>query len=122
MEHFTTEEWIDFVNQVVPQRKIDAMQKHLGGGCKRCEEKLALWQKVRNTAASEGQFRPPLETVRIAKAAFAAARVGKPQQERRPLVEVLFDSFLQPAPIGARSSSPGPRQMLYRAESYQIDV
>jgi hypothetical protein len=122
MEHFTTEEWIDFVNQVVPQRKIAAMQKHLESGCKRCEEKLALWQKVRNTAASEGQFQPPLETVRIAKAAFAAAGVGKSKKEKRPLVEVLFDSFLQPAPAGLRSSAAGPRQMLYRAESYQIDV
>jgi hypothetical protein len=122
MEHFTTEEWIDFVNQVVPQRKIEAMQKHLGSGCKRCEEKLALWQKVRKTAARQGRFEPPRETVRIAKAAFAAAGLGKAAPERSALVEVLFDSFLQPALAGARSSAAGPRQMLYRAESYQIDV
>jgi hypothetical protein len=38
------------------------------------------------------------------------------------LVEVLFDSFLQPVFDGARSSSPGIRQMLYRADPFQIDL
>src|SRR5271163_1801284 len=111
MEHFTTEEWIDFVNQVVPQRKQEAMRKHLGSGCKRCAEKMSLWQKVRKSAASEANFRPPPETVRVAKAAFAAAGLGRQPKERKALVEILFDSFLQPALSGARSAAVGPRQM-----------
>lgn len=122
MEHFTTEEWIDFANQVVPQRKQEAMHKHLGSGCKRCTEKMALWQKVHNTAASEASFQPPANTVRIAKAAFAAAGRASQQKERKSAVEVLFDSFLYPALSGARSAAVGPRQMLYRADSYQVDI
>jgi hypothetical protein len=122
MEHFTTEEWIDFANQVVPQRKHEAMRKHLGSGCKRCTEQMALWQKVRDTAASEADFQPPANTVRIAKAAFAAAGGARQEKERKSAVEVLFDSFLQPAVSGARSAAVGPRQMLYRADSYQIDI
>jgi hypothetical protein len=122
MEHFTIEQWIDFVNQVAPQRKQEAMQKHLGSGCKRCAEKVARWQKVHNTAASEANYQPPLETVRVAKAAFTAAGMGKQPEKRTSLVEVLFDSFLQPALTGARSTVVGLRQMLYRADSYQIDV
>jgi hypothetical protein len=35
---------------------------------------------------------------------------------------MLFDSFLQPALQGARSSSIGTRQMLYRADPFQIDL
>jgi hypothetical protein len=122
MEHFTTEQWIDFVNQVVPHPKQVAMRKHLGSGCKRCAEKLALWQKVRNTAASEANFQPPVEAVRVAKAMFAAAGIARQPERTRSLVEVLFDSFLQPALTGARSTAMGPRQMLYRADSYQIDI
>jgi len=122
MEHFTNEEWIDFANLVVPQRKQEAMRKHLGSGCKRCTEKMALWQKVHNTAASEANFQPPANTVRIAKAAFAAAGKASQEKQRNSLVEVLFDSFLQPALSGARSAAVGPRQMLYRADSYQIDI
>ena len=122
MEHFTNEEWIDFANLVVPQRKQEAMRKHLGSGCKRCTEKMALWQKVHNTAASEANFQPPANTVRIAKAAFAAAGKASQEKQRNSLVDVLFDSFLQPALSGARSAAVGPRQMLYRADSYQIDI
>jgi hypothetical protein len=122
MEHFTAEEWIDFVNQVFPQQKLEAMQKHLGTGCKRCAETMARWQKIRKTAASEGSFQPPRETVRMAKAGFTQTGLGQEAERAPSLVELLFDSFLQPAIAGARSAAVGPRQMLYRAESYQIDV
>jgi hypothetical protein len=122
MEHFTNEEWIDFANQVAPQAKLEAMRKHLGSGCTRCEEKLAVWQKVRSTAASEAKFQPPAATVRVAKAAFAAAGMGHRQKKAESVIEILFDSLLQPALSGTRSTFMGPRQMLYRADCYQIDV
>ncbi len=122
MKHFTTAEWIDFVNQVTSQERQAAMQKHLGTGCKRCKEAVALWQKIRNTAALEASYQPPAADVRIAKAAFAAAGRATHQSAKGSFVEVLFDSFLQPMLAGARSTSLGTRQMLYRADPYQIDI
>jgi hypothetical protein len=122
MKHFTTEEWIDFVNQVTPQKHQDAMRKHLGNSCKRCLEQVAMWQKVRNAAAAEANFQPPAGAVRMVKAAYASARLGSEQKEASSMIEVLFDSFLQPAVTGARSTAMGIRQMLYRADSYQIDI
>ena len=35
---------------------------------------------------------------------------------------VLFDSFLRPAVAGARSVAATSRQMLYRADPFQIDI
>jgi hypothetical protein len=122
MKHFTTEEWIDFVNQMTPDQKQEAMRTHLGSGCKACEEKFALWQKVRGMAASEANYQPPADAVRIVKAAYAPARTGSQEQEAKSSVEILFDSFLQPATVGARSKATGARQMLYRADSFQIDL
>ncbi|HVH87738.1 MAG TPA: hypothetical protein VM912_13505 [Terriglobales bacterium] len=122
MKHFTTEEWIDFVNEVTPQRKQEAMRKHLASGCRACEQKFSLWQKVRCTAASEAKYQPPADAVRIVKAAYAGARTGSQREEGESLVEVLFDSFLQPATAGARSRATGARQMLYRADSFQLDL
>ena len=122
MKHFTTAEWIDFVNQVTSQKQQAAMQKHLGTGCKRCKEAVALWQKIRNTAVLEASYQPPAADVRIAKAAFAAAGRATHQSAKGSFVEVLFDSFLQPMLAGARSTSLGTRQMLYRADPYQIDI
>ena len=122
MKHFTTVEWINFVNRVTSQKQQEAMQRHLGTGCKRCMDTVSLWQRVRNTAALEAGYQPPAADVRIAKAAFAAAGRATQREEKTGLVEVLFDSFLQPMLAGARSSSLGTRQMLYRADPYQIDI
>lgn len=122
MKHFKSEEWIDFVNQMTPHKKQEAMREHLETGCKRCMEQVALWQKVRSTATAETKFQPRAEDVRMAKAAYTSAGVGKKQKKASSIVEILFDSFLQPALSGARSTSVGIRQMLYRADSYQIDI
>jgi hypothetical protein len=122
MKHFTTEEWINFVNRVTSHAQHEAMQKHLGTGCKRCMDTVSLWQRVRNMAASEASYQPPAADVRIAKAAFAAAGGATRLEEKAGLVDVLFDSFVQPMLAGARSNSLGTRQMLYRADPYQIDI
>ena len=122
MKHFTTEEWIDFVNQVTANGKKLEMQQHLGNGCKRCQETIDLWQKVCKTGAAERRYQPPADIVYAAKAAFATAGwASKPKQAPGP-IELLFDSFLQPALAGARSAGTGMRQMLYRADPYQVDV
>jgi len=122
MKHFTPEEWVDFANELVAVSQRKKMDQHLEAGCSRCKKTLSLWRKVRQTAKSAAECQPPEHAVRIAKAGFAAARLqGKPA--RVPgLVEILFDSFLQPLVQGARSSGSGIRQMLYRAEPYQVDL
>lgn len=122
MKHFTTEEWIDYENRVNSLRQQEAMKKHLSTGCKRCTETVSLWQKVHNTAALEATYQPPTAEVRIAKAAFATAHHAGHRKGKSSIIEVLFDSFLQPMVVGARSSGLGARQMLYRADPYQIDI
>jgi len=99
------------------------MERHLQEGCPGCEKVASLWQKVRQTAKSAAECQPPESAVRIAKAGFSAGwREDKPAKVPG-LVEVLFDSFLQPLVEGARSEAvSGMRQMLYRADPYQIDL
>lgn len=96
------------------------MEKHLDQGCKRCSKALSLWQRVRQSAMAERAYQPPEGAVRIAKAAFAGS--GHQRQAESSLVEILFDSFLQPAAAGARSVGSGTRQMLYRADPYEVHV
>jgi hypothetical protein len=122
MKHFSTEEWIDFVNHIVTSDQQQAMQRHLATGCNRCKETLSLWQKVSKTAAAEANYQPSPDTVRLAKAAFVTSGLVPQRKASQGLIEVLFDSFLQPAVAGARSVVIGTRQMLYRADPYQIDI
>jgi len=122
MKHFTTEEWIDFSNQVLSSGKQHEMEMHLEQGCKRCSKALSLWRHVRQAAETEANYQPPESAVRIAKAAFAGSHLGRSGKRAGTLAELLFDSFLRPAAAGARSVTTGTRQMLYRAEPYQVDV
>lgn len=123
MKHFTTEEWIDFTNQAVSAGKKGEMTEHLETGCKRCKDTVSLWQRVRSTAESVKKYDAPESEVRIAKAAFAGANLGRKRGRTASAAELLFDSFLRPAMAGARASGDsGTRQMLYRAEPYQIDL
>src|SRR5882672_11323386 len=122
MKHFSSQEWVDFVNQVTLGDRRESMQKHLATGCKRCKETVSIWQRVSRTAASEATYQPPADAVRLAKAAFATAGISQAQVKPQGLIEILFDSFLQPAVAGARSVVVGTRQMLYRADPYQIDI
>jgi hypothetical protein len=122
MKHFKTEDWVDFVNQATSSSLQQAMQKHLESGCMSCTEAVSLWKKVRNTAAAETKYQPPVASMRVAKAAFATASwIGQPKKAGG-FIKLVFDSFLQPAVAGARSAGAGMRQMLYRADPYQVDI
>jgi hypothetical protein len=122
MKHFTTEECIDFVNQVISSSKKDELQKHLEQGCKRCSRTVLRWQRVGRIAKAEAELEPPPDAVRIAKASYAAANLGRKRGLAGTLAELLFDSFLQPAVEGSRSFGTESRQMLYRADPYQVDL
>jgi hypothetical protein len=121
MKHLTTEEGIDLVNQVLSPSQRLALERHLECGCERCMKTISRWRRIRRMAAAEASHQPPNEAVRIAKAAFAGspwARVRKVSG----VIEVLFDSFLQPALEGVRSAGAGTRRMLYRADPFQVDL
>src|ERR1700757_4493333 len=122
MEHFSVEKWIDFVNQAVTTNERQQMDKHLSLGCELCHETVSLWQRVRSSAAAEGNYQPPESAVRIAKAAYASVGLFAPNKGAKSNVRLLFDSFLKPVLAGVRSAGAGTRQMLYRADPYQIDV
>ena len=122
MEHFSFEKWIDFVNQAVTTNERQQMDKHLSVGCEPCQQTVSLWQRVRSSAAAEGNYQPPESAVRIAKAAYASAGLFTREKGTGSKVRLLFDSFLRPALAGVRSAGAGTRQMLYRADPYQIDV
>ena len=122
MKHFPAEEWIDFVTRVGCTIKKEKMKEHLEQGCKRCSKIVSLWQRVRHTAQTEANYRPPSDAVRIAKASFAGSNLTREQRQPDSLPELFFDSFLRPVLEGARSSSIGTRQILYRADPFQIDL
>jgi len=122
MKHIPGEEWIDFVRQVVHTPRKEKMKEHSEQGCKSCSKIVSLWQRVRQTAENEKNYGPQGDVVRIAKASLGGSNLKVNQKRQDSLAELLFDSFLQPVIEGVRSSSIGTRQMLYRADPFQIDL
>jgi len=115
------EDEIDFANQVVPTTRKTAMERHLKE-CGRCAKAVSQWQRARQCADAEPNYQPPQDAVRIAKAAFAGLELALKRQPASSSVELVFDSFLH-APVGGfRSAGSGTRQMLYRADPFQIDL
>jgi hypothetical protein len=122
MKHFSTGQWIDFVNELASAEARQNMERHLKQGCETCNQALSLWRHVRDAARAEKNYQPSVEAVRRAQFAFASANLGLKRKGPFRLAEMLFDSFLQPAFEGARSSGKSVRQVLYRADPYQIDL
>jgi hypothetical protein len=122
MKHFPAEEWIEFIIRVGCTIRKEKMKEHLEQGCKRCSKIVSLWQRLRQTAETEANYRPPSDAVRITKASFAGSNLTEERKRPDVLAEMLFDSFLQPALEGIRSSNNGTRHMVYRADPFQIDL
>jgi hypothetical protein len=121
MKHFTVEEGIDFVNQAVPASQKTAMEKHLKT-CRRCTNAVSQWQRVRAAAVPEANYQPPEEVIRIVKAAFAGLKLALHHEPASSSIELVFDSLVQPSLEGFRSAGSATRQMVYRADPFQIDL
>ena len=52
----------------------------------------------------------------------AAGGIGTTGNETHECIQVLFDSLLHSAPPGTRSTAMSIREIVYRADPYQIDV
>jgi hypothetical protein len=122
MRHFTTEECIDFVNEVISSNRKAEMRKHLEEGCKRCSRAVLLWQRAARIAKGNAKLEPPKDAVRVAKAAFAAANLRRSQARAGSFADLVFDSFSQSAAEGTRSLGAESRQMLYSAGPYQVTL
>src|SRR5258708_15647574 len=114
MTHMATEQWIDFANNVSSGDEKTAMEKHLQLGCKRCQETVSFWQRVRQSAASEAAYQPPVDSVWMAKAAFRGSEFAREQEPTSSGIQVLFDSFLQPMFQVSRPAAAISSQLLYQ--------
>ena len=122
MEYFQEVEWSESVISVASDGPAIAMQER-SETCAECyAETAALCQKLAYAAAVQGSYQPAPEIVRVVKAAFATAGLAPKWHGTGVPMQLLFDSVLHPATAGTRSSAMRIRQLLYRADPYQIDL
>jgi hypothetical protein len=122
MAHFSSQNWIDYVRNLVSSQDAAAMTSHLNSGCDSCAKEKASWSKLATFAKTEAEYEPPADVVNRAISLVQAPKPGKGLRLRE-FAELVFDSLLTPQLTGVRSvADAGTRQLLYRAGEVMIDV
>ena len=98
------------------------MREHLASGCPECRQILAFYDKLARVCLTMAPNRAPEAAARTARAIFPIRRPDRRQWGIRIPIELIYDSFLVPAPAGMRSSWQVGWQGLYRAGDCSLDL
>ncbi|MGH9824267.1 MAG: hypothetical protein ACREDR_13560 [Blastocatellia bacterium] len=111
---------IDFADGV--GRKRAGLSKHVTE-CADCSATLQWYARVREIASTDDSVEPPTWVLRRALRLYEDHR--KPRLVERlgqAIASLVFDSNRRTAVSGVRSSAGEPRQLLYTAGSYSVDI
>ena len=122
MKHFGIIQWVDFTRGVLPEADGMRMQEHLSSGCPECAGIAEFCNKLAGVCETLAPGRVPDAVVQQARSIFQAKLIQLPKRQLRIPVELIFDSFLVPAPAGLRSSWQIGWQALYRAGECSLDL
>jgi hypothetical protein len=122
MKHFVMEQWVDLSRKLVGEDERRQMQEHLASGCHGCSQLAELTQRLVNCCTNIATGQVPEATVRLARAIFPVRTPDRPKRGSRIPIELIFDSFLAPAPAGLRSTWQVGWQGLYRAGECSLDL
>lgn len=121
MEHYSVEEWADFVRGVVAESETAQMRLHLAG-CSRCQAEVDWLNRVEEWAQLDRQFEVPQEVVRQARSIFPAKREGWAEALHAIVAELVFSAGQNWQPVGVRTAATAGQRLLYRAAQYSIDL
>jgi hypothetical protein len=125
-QHFSPEQWADFVRQIADPREAASMREHLNGGCDLCAKTVHWLQTVVQTVADSVCDDPPPALVEKAKAVFHPRRREQSANWIEGLETMVATLALVSSgdwlPQGVRSGGSTGQRLLYRAGIYAIDL
>ena len=122
MKHYGIAQWVDFARGLVPESEQQAMRGHLADGCSECGELADFCRELSSTCLEAAEYPAPEWVVRSAKAMFPVQAVPQRKRAYRIAAELIYDSFLEPAPAGLRDSWQVGWQALYRSGDCSLDL
>jgi hypothetical protein len=122
MKHYGMAQWVDFARGVTPEQEGSVMREHLLTGCLECQQALDFCDKLARVCLALAPQRAPEAAVRNARAIFPIRLPDRPKRAIRIPVELIYDSFLVPVPVGMRASWQVGWQGLYRAGDCSLDL
>jgi hypothetical protein len=122
MKHYGITQWVDFARRVAPREEELRMKQHLAEGCAECRQLLSFCSSVYETARNAALTPAPGWVVLGAKAVTPAWPAPKTKRFFSLPAELVYDSFLAPAPAGLRSSWQVGWQGLYHTAECSLDL
>jgi hypothetical protein len=121
MKHYAIEQWVDFSRDLVEFKERSQMRDH-ALECGECQKLADLTQRLRQTCNAIAVSQVPESTLRLARAIFPVRVQDRPRRGSRLPIELIFDSFLAPAPAGLRATWQVGWQGLYKAGECSLDL
>jgi len=119
--HLNSEIAFDFIEVRLGKDQQTFWQKHLEG-CSECREDLGSWQQLA-TDLKRSHLKSASRQVLNNVIEFFPRRQGESGSGIRSVIATLiFDSFHQPALAGARGPSTAARQLVMRAEEFDVHI
>ena len=118
--HLRTETALDLLEERMELGEKNFWKEHVQN-CDTCRNELSVWQQLEIDMKRSHLKSAPEEDLKKAFHIFP-----KPAEEPRPMLHILatimFDSFREPAFAGSRGTTAAARQMVMRAEEFDIHI
>jgi len=124
MTHYAMSQWVDFTRGLAADGDRSLMEAHLAGGCVDCRETLSFCERLASVCRRASAYAAiPDYAIRRAWGIFPAAPAAeRPKRAFRIPIELIYDSFLVPAPAGLRSTWQVGWQGLFQAGDCSVDL
>jgi hypothetical protein len=121
MSHYAIDQWVDLNRGLIIGDGAAEMRAHVEG-CGECARLSEFTVKLGRVCASSADAEVPECALRLARAIFPIRVPSRSQRGTRIPIELVFDSFLAPAPAGLRATWQVGWQGLFRAGSCSVDL
>jgi hypothetical protein len=122
MKHYAIDEWVDYSRNVAGPEESARMRAHLADGCPECHHLADFTAKLTQSCGGLAAIEVPDSAMRLARAIFPMRATDRPRRGNRIPIELIFDSFMAPAPAGLRATWQVGWQGLYRAADCSVDL
>jgi anti-sigma factor RsiW len=119
--HSGFERLVDLVEGRLLPAEQSQLLAHISG-CARCAADKAWLERVISLMRTDTSEDAPPAVIARARRLFQARTAPPPTERRRIPALVHFDSRQRPLALGVRSGQPAARQLLLKAEDYDLDV
>jgi hypothetical protein len=119
--HLSSEIALDFIDGRLNAEQSGFWQKHLEI-CHDCTQEVGRWRQLGTDLERSHLESAPDQELQKTMQIFPKKPDGGGSRVRSVLASLVFDSFMQPALAGARGTTAAARQLVMRAEEFDIHV